>query len=395
MATTKKTQAAPVKTRAAKPATKAASKTATKPAAKTKAPAKPIPKASRKDSGKTAQPLPLGEVTRGAGRPTQAGEIAAQALAGMQKARGAQGAKEAGVNAPAAKPVPAQVAGAAVGVPEGVAQAGEPGYAELLVQLCAEHGLSEQHARFAIEYIVDDNASAAYLRAGYKTKNSNVLGPKLLANVGIRAAVAQLRAKRGERIGFTADDALAMAADILRADTRELVDFKVGCCRFCYGAGNRYQRTTGEMERDREAHQSRIERRIERNKDYVDPGFDEQGGDGFDVRNDPNTECPACGGDGVGRVVIKDTRKISKAAAALYAGVKEGKDGIEIKFHDKSAILEKMFKHHGLYEADNKQKASELANPDVLRALAERMDEARVARRAEMAVRAEAGFTGD
>lgn len=312
------------------------------------------------------------------------------------KATGKPSAKASGkAKAPAkvqAKPAPVPVEAAAA---EPAGEGGAPGYAEAMEAVRREHGLSEREARFALEFIVDGNASAAYLRAGYSAKQANASAARLAAKASIKAAIAHLRAKREERIGFTADDTLAMTADILRADHRELIEFKVGCCRFCYGDQHMYQRTVGEMARDRAKHEAQVARRQERNKEYEDPGFDEQGGDGFDIRRDPNTECPVCGGDGAGRVVIKDTRHISKAAAALFAGIKEGKDGIEVKFHDKAVMLEKMFKHHGLYEKDNKQQAAQIATPEVLRELHEAMERSRERRRQEMKDRAAKGFTGD
>ena len=54
--------------------------------------------------------------------------------------------------------------------------------------------------------------------------------------------------------------------------------------------------------------------------------------------------------------IINDTRKLSKAAAALYAGVKETKDGAELLTHDKRGALHMMWQHQSLYEVDNAQK---------------------------------------
>ena len=258
-----------------------------------------------------------------------------------------------------------------------------------------DFGLSAREARFVVEVCVDGNASAAYVRAGYSERNANVNSSRMMAKDRVKAALARVRAKVAEEVGFTAAEALAMAADILRADPRELIEHRVGCCRFCYGEGHLYQRTAGEMARDRARHEQLVARRKERNKDHEDPGFDAQGGDGYDIRRDPNPECPACGGEGQGRVVINDTRKVSKAAAALYAGVKETKDGIEVKLHDKTAMLDKMFRYHGLYEADNRQKAHEAADPALLAALGEAMAQSQRQYAATLEARRQSGFPGD
>lgn len=269
------------------------------------------------------------------------------------------------------------------------------GYGEVFEAIVRDFDLSEREARFVMEMAVDENASAAYVRAGYSPNQANANAARLNAKDSVQSALAFVRKKVAEKTGFSAEDCLQLAADILQADTRELVEYKVGCCRYCYGDQHLFQRTAGEMAMDRAKHEAQVQRRKERNKDYEDPGFDEMGGEGYDIKRPPNTDCPKCGGDGAGRVVIKDTRDVSKAAAALYAGVKQNKDGIEVKFHDKSVMLDKMFRYHGLYEVDNKQKAAAAADPAALIALSEAMEKSREQRRAIMEHRKQMGFTGD
>jgi phage terminase small subunit len=70
-------------------------------------------------------------------------------------------------------------------------------------------GLTPKQERFVAEYLVDLNASQAAIRAGYSAKNPNVVGPRLLANVGIAAAVEAGKAARAKRTGITADRVLA------------------------------------------------------------------------------------------------------------------------------------------------------------------------------------------
>jgi phage terminase small subunit len=55
------------------------------------------------------------------------------------------------------------------------------------------------------------------------------------------------------------------------------------------------------------------------------------------------------------RTVLRDTRYLSPQAAALYAGAKQGKYGVEIQMHSKLGALEMVFKHLGLYERDHEQ----------------------------------------
>lgn len=271
----------------------------------------------------------------------------------------------------------------------------EPGYGELVVNIRRDFDLSAREARFVLELAADNNAAAAYVRAGYRSKSPNAHASRLAAKGSIQGATARVRAKIADRAGYKAEEALGFAADVLRADPRELVEYLVGPCRYCHGDQFMYQRTKGEMARDRAKHDAQVERRKERNKDYEDPGFDEMGGDGFDLRRPPNPECPVCAGDGEGRTVFKDTRNLSRQAAALYAGTKEGKDGTEVKMHDKAAMVDKMFRYHGLYEADNKLSATQAADPAVLAALGEAMERSREQYAALIEKRRQEGFTGD
>lgn len=213
--------------------------------------------------------------------------------------------------------------------------------------------LTDKQQRFVDEYMVDMNATQAAIRAGYSPHTANEQGSQLLAKLSIRRALNAARKEQQERTQITADGVLREAWNIVTADTRELVELKTGCCRCCYGEGHKWQRTVGEMNRDRE-------KWVEKGNNPAE--FDEQGGIGFNPLRAPHAECPECGGDGHARVVLKDTRYLSEKGAALYAGAKQTQFGIEVKTHDKSPYAEKLFRHLGLYEKDNDQKTDPLAS---------------------------------
>ncbi len=213
--------------------------------------------------------------------------------------------------------------------------------------------LTDKQQRFVEEYMVDLNATQAAIRAGYSQDTAGSIGHENLKKPEIQLALQQARLEQQKRTAITADGALREAWNVATADTRELVELKTGCCRCCYGEGHQYQHTLLEMNTDREK--------------WIDKGndpsaFDEKGGVGFNPLRAPRPECPNCGGDGHARVVLKDTRYLSEKAVALYAGAKETQFGIEVKMQDKGAALEKLFKHLGLYEEDNKQRTDPLAS---------------------------------
>lgn len=213
--------------------------------------------------------------------------------------------------------------------------------------------LTDKQQRFVDEYLVDLNATQAAIRAGYSAETSRQIGAENLSKPYIQAAISIARQAQQDRTAITADMVLLEIANVALADARDLVEVKTGCCRCCYGEGHKYQRTVGEMNRDREAW-------VEKGKNPAE--FDEAGGIGFNPLLMPKDDCPICGGDGQARTVLKDTRQLNPRAAALYAGAKQTKEGIEVKMHSKLDALEKLAKHLGIYEKDNQQKTDPLAS---------------------------------
>jgi len=213
-----------------------------------------------------------------------------------------------------------------------------------------ESPLTAKQAQFVREYLIDLNGTAAATRAGYSAHTAREIAHNLLTKVHIQDEIAAAQLKRQQRTEISADDALRAVWRIATADPRELVQVKVGCCRHCYGEGHKYQRTVGEMNRDREAYLLRPDA----------PEFDEKGGIGFNGLLLPSPECPECMGDGLARTVLMDTRNLSPNAAALYAGAKITKNGMEVVMLNKLEAMEKVFKHLGLYREDNAQRTDPL-----------------------------------
>ncbi len=218
----------------------------------------------------------------------------------------------------------------------------------------ADQKLTLKQLRFVEEYMIDLNGTQAAIRAGYSAKTANEQAAQLLAKLSIQAAISEEREKQQARTEITADRVLREAWGILTADARELVQVKVGCCRHCWGEGHRYQRTLSEYNHDH------AEWLAKQRAGKAEGDFEEQGGIGYNPLREPHPECPECCGDGFSRVVLADTRKISPAAAALYAGAEQTKYGLKVVMHDKVAAMEKLFKHLGLYEKDNEQKTDPL-----------------------------------
>lgn len=116
----------------------------------------------------------------------------------------------------------------------------------------------------------------------------------------------------------------------------EITAWAIKCCRYCHGDGHDYQWREGEYF---EA--------ITKAEITKSPMPDCSGGFGFNGEKPPRSDCPRCDGKGVGRSDFTDTRQLSAAARAGFEGIKETRNGIEIKMADKDKAAEQFAKLSG------------------------------------------------
>lgn len=83
--------------------------------------------------------------------------------------------------------------------------------------------MTPKQEAFVREYLIDLNASAAAKRAGYKG-DANTVGPRLLANVGIRSHIEKAKQARAERTEVDADWVLKRLHGEATADLADLYD---------------------------------------------------------------------------------------------------------------------------------------------------------------------------
>lgn len=221
--------------------------------------------------------------------------------------------------------------------------------------------LTDQMRAFAAEYTIDFNGRAAAIRAGYAEKSAAAHASRLLSREDVQALVQQRMARIEKKTEITTERLVQEAFGIATADVNDLVEFRRRCCRHCYGIDFGYQRTMQEVSADRRRYE--LQRRKDEMKADFNPmlyeEFDEQGGDGYDARKPPHPECNHCWGDGVGDAFFKATANLSKDARALYAGVKQTKEGYQMLLIDKLGAMEKLYRHMGLYKLDNDQKGTD------------------------------------
>lgn len=203
-----------------------------------------------------------------------------------------------------------------------------------------------KHERFAQGLAQGKSQADAYAAAGYAASEPNA--SRLTRNDKVAARVAEIQNRGAERAEISVAAVLRELWAIGTADPNELIEYRWGCCRNCWGEGHRHQYTEGEMQTRRESHDKKSNLGESEAWD-TDGLFDEGGGIGFNATKPPHPECPECFGEGVGRAVARDTRQLSPGARALYAGVKVTKEGLEVKMHDKMAALAKIGQHLGMF----------------------------------------------
>jgi phage terminase small subunit len=209
--------------------------------------------------------------------------------------------------------------------------------------------LTAKQQDFVRNYIDCRNALKAYRWSydchGMQPATVAAESSKMLAHPGVKAAIAALMVRATEPIAFVAEDWLRHNVEIATADPNDLIRSVRVCCRHCHGLDGAWQWRThaeylgavNEAFRYAAAHPD----------DDVTPPTDE-GGYGFDKTRPPNADCQACDGIGEFDVFIADSGKLQGAARRLYAGLKQGRDGITILMRDQDKALSEISKYFGL-----------------------------------------------
>ena len=213
-------------------------------------------------------------------------------------------------------------------------------------ELVDDDGLTDQQRLFVAEYLKDNNATQAAIRAGYSKKTANEQGARLLAKVSIAQAIAQQQKASIARTLGSADEVLEQMWRLATFDANQLSQYRRGCCRYCWGFGHQYQwRDAVEYE------EKRLEALERKRREPLDDG-----GYGYNHKREPNPHCPRCNGDGIGQPFFADTTKLPSDAARAYSGVKLGKNGVEITAISRERMFEAVAKRLGLVDSEFTQR---------------------------------------
>ena len=217
---------------------------------------------------------------------------------------------------------------------------------ECAESLTVSNELTSQQQIFVAEYLKDGNATQAAARAGYSDPN---YGRQLMTNPNVSKAIAEQQQKSLARTIGTADEILAQMWQLATFDANDLTQYRRGCCRHCWGIDHNYQWTEYE-------YRQAAEKAERMGKEPPD----DSGGLDYNRTIDPNPDCPVCSGEGVGRVYMQDTRKLSPIARLAYSGTKVTKGGIEVVSISREKMFEAIIKRMGLSDSEITQKLQQL-----------------------------------
>lgn len=210
---------------------------------------------------------------------------------------------------------------------------------EKFADLVGTHGLSQSEAY-----------RQAYTCEGWSDPAIAVAGSRLAASANVSLRIAGLKASRVlagvDASTFTVKKLMEAYLSIAFVDPNELISQRVGACRHCWGEGGRYQW----KEREYIDAVTKWEAMQRNPKTAGQPMPDPAGGFGYRFTASPNLECSECEGEGLTRVVPKDTTTLSPGARLLYRGVQQTKDGVKVLFGDKDGALEKIGRIIGAFD---------------------------------------------
>lgn len=214
--------------------------------------------------------------------------------------------------------------------------------------------LSPKREAFAQHYAAYGNATAAFRAAfdcqGMKARSIRELGYRTAHEPTVRARVRELLAAAAEGTTISARARMMRLQLITEAAPGELASVVAEACRWCNGNGHAYQWVDFEeyLQALSVATAKNDERTAKGQRPRPLPSDD--GGYGYDPQAEPHESCPRCKGEGVQRVRVTPTDRLSPSALALLKGIRQKPDGtIEVMMHDQLAASDQLNRMQGAY----------------------------------------------
>ena len=172
-------------------------------------------------------------------------------------------------------------------------------------------GLTDKQAAFAREYVIDFNASAAAMRAGYSQRTAGRIAAELMQDARVQAEIQRLTAAKAARASMEADEVVEQLVNIVRSDISDVMTWGMS-----------------------------------------------------EVEDDEGLPLTLPNGVAILRpnVTVFNSADLPRAITGAIAEVSMTDKGtFRVKMHDKGAAIDKLMRHLGMFEKDNKQVADGLA----------------------------------
>ena len=205
---------------------------------------------------------------------------------------------------------------------------------------------SQRVYRFVEEYAKDRNGTQAAIRAGYSAKSAHAQACRLLSDAEVLKLIEGQVEKISRDVEFEAADVLREWVLIATADPAKITKTRRLNCRHCWGAGHEYQWSAREYAKACDAAALYVDPKSGRPAPKPMPACD--GGFGWVFNAAPNPECSECRGEGQLDVWTADLDDLGPAERKLVAGVKQTKDGLEVKMRDQDGAVTQIAKYLGL-----------------------------------------------
>lgn len=160
---------------------------------------------------------------------------------------------------------------------------------------------------------------------------------ELNKNPAIARRIEEIQREAAKPFNVTREWLIEWWKDRMLYDPAEITVWVHHCCRYCHGDNFGYQWREPEFMR------AMVEAELTKS-----PLPDLAGGFGYDDRLAPHDECPHCNGRGQQRQNIADTTRLSPRARKAFDGIKETRQGIEIKMADRDVAARELAKLTGM-----------------------------------------------
>ena len=210
--------------------------------------------------------------------------------------------------------------------------------------------LTEREQLFVAEYTTDFNATRAGKAVGYSPKSAETMAFRLLRKDRVQRAIKSIVDDRKERLGIDGDDIMRAWWDVVNFDVNEIVQYRRIPCPFCYAKDDIPQYTKEELIHEWGLYEKNRLKAQFSGIEVNPPPFRSLGVPSvIDESLPPNEDCKACGGLGMGKVMVNDTTTLSPIGKRVYCGCESSENSLKVLMLSKERALENLAKALGLF----------------------------------------------